>query len=147
MMRAEFLAIAVALSGLAGASPAAAKPAARDPVLGAWAFETAPYKGGCKMRGEMSIRAGAAANRYLCSFVATETSPSFKVRADQSCTAVKDGAKLTVTAKIEKLSPADVPYAPDDWALTIVDSSKMIGELRSADIAPVTFYRGVGAIS
>jgi len=142
-----FVPAALALAALASASPAVAKPRGGDPVLGSWTFETATYKGSCKMRGEMTLRADAAPGRYQCSFVATETCTGLKVRADQSCTALKSGQKLSVKATIVKITPPDVPYAPDDWELTIVDSSKMIGELRSADIAPVTFYRGVGAIS
>lgn len=144
-MRSVILGVALALAGVGAA--AAKPPRAVDPVLGGWVFETATYKGTCKMKGEMSIRPTTQPNRYTCSFVATETCQDLKVRADQSCIAVKDGKTLTVTAKIEKLTPADIPYAPDNWSLTIVDSSKMIGELRSADIAPVTFYRGMGAIS
>lgn len=146
-MRAMILGMALALT-CAGSSVAAAKPArAVDPVLGGWVFETATYKGTCKMKGEMSIRPTTTPNRYTCSFVATETCEGLKVRADQSCTAVKDGKTLSVAATIVKLTPPDIPYAPDNWSLTIIDSSKMIGELRSADIAPVTFYRGMGAIS
>lgn len=147
-MRAWHLFVSAALGlTLAGAPIACAKPRASDPVLGSWTFETAVYKGSCRMRGEMSIRAGSAPNVYQCSFVATESCTDLKVRADQSCTATKSGQKLSVKATILKVTPPDVPYAPDDWELTIVNASKMIGELRSADIAPVTFYRGTGAIS
>ncbi|MBU6372536.1 MAG: hypothetical protein KJS97_07360 [Alphaproteobacteria bacterium] len=147
-MRAVMLGVALALAVAVGSGAAAAKPArAVDPVLGGWVFETAVYKGSCRMKGEMSIRPAPQPNRYTCSFVATETCEGLKVRADQSCTAVKEGKTLTIKATILKLTPPDILYTPDDWSLTIVDSSKMIGELRSADIAPVTFYRGMGAIS
>jgi len=144
-MRYGLVAAAAALSAFA----AAGKPAAPtiDPVAGAWQFETAVYKGSCRIRGEMAIRPTAKPNAYICSFVATETCDDLKVRADQSCTAVKAGNALTVTATVVKLSPPGISYAPDNWSLTIVDAAHMKGELRSADIAPVTFYRGLGAIS
>lgn len=140
-------AILMAATAIVVLGAAAAKPArVADPVLGAWQFETAIYSGSCKMSGAMQIRPGPKPNTYACTFVATETCEGLKVRAEQTCTAVKDGKTFTISSTIVKLTP-EVSYAPDDWALTIVDSGRMTGELRSADIAPVTFYRGLGAIS
>jgi hypothetical protein len=48
---------------------------------------------------------------------------------------------------IIKVEPATVSYAPDDWILTIRNGNLMIGELRSADIAPVEFKRHDAVIS
>lgn len=130
---------ALLLAGL-GHGLAEAKPQ-RDPVLGDWRFETTVYDGGCKMTGAMTITRGASPGTYACRFTATEVCPSVRTTARQTCTATRSGDALEVTSTIVALAPPDSPYVPDDWTLTIRSASRMTGELRSADIAPVEFFR------
>lgn len=133
------------MAGAAAASPQKPKPRP-DPVVGVWEFKTEPYGGGCVMSGRMTIRPAVGGAPHTCTFVAYENCPDVKVRADQTCTATKVGDKLSIKATIIKVEP-QVSYAPDDWELTVIDAGRMRGELRSADIAPVIFYRGEALVS
>lgn len=140
--RSEFAALALAAAILTG--PAAAQPPAS--VLGAWRFETTRYDGAdgrsCKMTGTMTIGRGARANAFVCSFVAEEDCVWGKWSATQRCTATRAGDRLDISSAIVRLSPPNISYAPDNWALTIRSSNLMVGELHSADVATVEFTRG-----
>jgi hypothetical protein len=146
-------AAAVAALALAGAATAQSGKPSRikpDRLLGDWSFRTDPYDGGggdCVMTGRMKIKAGERRGLYTCTFSATETcKPGRAVTAEQTCTGELVGNQLTLKATIISVSPPSA-YAPDDWELTVQSPTRMVGELRSADIAPVTFFRTVEAIS
>jgi hypothetical protein len=121
-------------------------------ITGQWRFDTKPYGdantgGPCQMSGTMTISRSAQTGAYTCRFVARERCPHGQWTAIQTCTATRQGAQLTMKSAIIKVEPATVSYAPDDWILTIRNGNLMIGELRSADIAPVEFKRHDAVIS
>ena len=145
--RSDLTALAAAVAFAAAASPATAQPQ-RDAasVLGAWRFDTTRYDGAdgrsCKMTGTMTIVRGARANAFACTFIATEDCTWGSWSAQQRCTATRTGDKLEITSTIVRLTPTNISYAPDNWALTIRSSDLMVGELHSADVATVRFTRG-----
>lgn len=149
-------AIPVAAALWFAAAVASAQPA-REPspsIVGAWAFETGVFgaggdgRGGCRISGTMSITRAPSGAGYACSFTATERCASgLVIRADQSCTATRDGATVTITSKVDRVSPANISYAPDHWKLIVRGADLMTGELRSADTATATFRRGPAIIS
>lgn len=138
------------------AAVASAQPA-REPspsIVGAWAFETGVFgatpdgRGGCRINGTMSIARAPTGAGYTCSFTATERCTSgLVILADQSCTATRDGASVTITSKVDRVAPASISYAPDHWKLTVRNADLMTGELRSADTATATFRRAPTVIS
>jgi hypothetical protein len=139
------LASVLAFTGAALAQPSAPS------ILGQWKFETAAYNvlsdgQSCRMTGDMVIER-APNGAYKCRFTARERCPHGEWAAEQTCTGVRRGDQLELTATIVKLTPANVSYAPDNWLLTIKSGSRMIGELRSADIAAVEFRRGTALVS
>jgi hypothetical protein len=141
------IAAGLALAATAGAGFAQPKAGAPAPVVtGAWSFQTAPYDGDrdgrtCSMRGSMTIAQGRD-GALTCAFTAIETCPGGTWTAEQTCTAVRAGAKLEITSTIRRVTPNTVNYAPDNWSLTVRSSDLMVGELHSADIANVQFRRG-----
>lgn len=132
------LAIAVAAAGLAAG--AAAKPAVIDPVIGAWAFKTAPYGPECVLVGEMQIRAGAAPGVYACRFEARETCRPWKARATQACTATRTAAGgLSISSTV--VASEGASYKADDFALDVLGRDEMRGAMSSVYRAPVMFSR------
>jgi hypothetical protein len=118
-----------------------------DPILGAWRFETETYSPGCKITGDMTIRPTKEKDRFTCTFVARERcGREVDIVAEQTCAITRSGKELSISSTIVKVAPA-VGYAPDDWELTFINASKMTGELRSAAVAPVTFFRAQTPIS
>lgn len=113
----------------------------RDPLLGAWEFQTEPYSGGCTMRGLVTITPGAGAGALSCTMVAHETCPDIKVRAQQTCRVEQRGDVVRITSEIVSVSP-DVSYAPDNFELQVVQPGvRMRGMLQSASTAPAEFVR------
>ena len=139
----------LAVTGLALAQP----PRNEAPsVVGAWRFETARFGvaadgAGCRMTGTMTIVRGARPDTFACTFTATETCSRGAWTAEQRCTATRVGEKLEIVSEILRVTPANSGYAPDNWSLTIRSADLMVGELRSADIAPVQFRRGPAFVS
>jgi hypothetical protein len=123
----------------------------RPAITGEWRFDTAPYNvnpdgSACRMSGLMTIKRNAN-GAYSGRFTARETCPHGSWTAEQTCIGVRKGDKLELTATIIKLTPANVSYAPDNWSLTIKNGSRMVGQLRSADVADVEFRRSEAVVS
>jgi hypothetical protein len=144
-----------ALSALAAvlliAAPVAAQSddgAAAD-ILGAWTFQTARYDSlRCQMTGELVLTATSEPDVYGGELIAYETCDGDQIyEARQSATVVRDGARLTITSTLLKVLPRPDFYAPDNFELNIVNGALMVGELRSADIAPATFRRRESLVS
>lgn len=118
-----------------------------DPLLGAWRFETETYAPGCRITGNMIISPTKEKDRFTCRFVAREKCGNeIDITAEQTCAITRSGKSIDMIATVIKVTP-QVSYAPDNWKLTFVNASKMTGELRSAAVAPVTFFRTQTPIS
>lgn len=128
------------------AAPVALAAGPKHSVTGAWSFKTQPYDGGCVMTGQMIVDQKRKGDAYACQIKAYETCPDISINAEQTCTLTEKNGKVLIKSTIVKVEPA-LGYTPDDFELTLESSSRMIGELRSADIAPVMFYRGDAPIS
>ncbi len=148
------LALACAL-----AFPAAAQLKKSPSPEGAWQFATDDFRGGCRLAGDITLTE-TKANAFSCSFEAKWTcdaGPLRSVRTRQSCSATQAGAKILVTAKLEKIVSADPSdamtwlksaYAPDNFDITINrKGDEMTGLFKSYDIAPVKFRRKSELIS
>lgn len=140
-MRALLIPLALAA---AVAVTAAGKP---SPVVGAWSFKTQPYDGGCVMVGDLSVSPSPKNGAYSCKLVAHETCQGMKITAHQICTLTEKSGKVAIKSTIALLSDPSMSYAPDNFELKLENAARMTGELRSADIAPVLFYRGEVPVS
>ena len=138
------LVLSLGLGGALLAAGAAPHPGASGGVRGAWQFQTAPYDGGCVMTGDLIVR-GDAKSGYICRLVAHEACPEITVTAQQTCRLTEERGAVTIKSRLERVTVPN--YAPDNFALRMESAARMTGQLRSADIAPVTFFRGPGAIS
>lgn len=128
------------------AAPAALAAGPKHSVTGAWSFKTEPYDGGCVMTGQLIVDRIRKGDAYACKLTAHETCPDVSISATQTCTLTEKNGNVRISSRIVKVEPA-LGYTPDDFELTLESSARMIGELRSADIAPVMFYRGDTPIS
>lgn len=141
--------VLVFAAALAAALPATAqKPAAGAKsanITGAWNFQTQTYSNGCRMSGVMSVRPSPG-GKHACTFQTEEKCNDITVRAKESCEAVRDGGKLTITSKVGAVDPK-VGYDPDDFELTIQNGARMTGMMRSFNSAPVEFFRGDAPVS
>ena len=138
-------ALFAALAALIAAAGAAPRPDPAAAVLGAWRFQTEPYASGCVMTGDLVVMRDANRKGFTCRLVAHEACPEIKITAQQVCTLAHAHGAITITSTIEHVTSPN--YAPDNFALKLESASRMSGELRSADIAPVVFWRGPGATS
>jgi hypothetical protein len=141
------------------ALPAAAQLKKSPSPEGEWRFATTAFRGGCTLSGDITLDE-TAANAFSCSFEANWTCTSGvlrSVKTQQSCTATQAGAKVLVTAKLDRIVSADPPdamswlksaYAPDNFDVTINNrGDEMSGLFKSYDIAPVKFRRKAELIS
>jgi hypothetical protein len=141
------------------ALPAAAQLKKSPSPEGAWSFATNDFRGGCRLSGDITLTE-TKANAFSCSFEAKWTctsGPLRAVRTQQSCSATQAGAKILVTAKLDKVVSVDPPdqmvwvrtsYAPDNFDVTInTRGDEMNGLFKSYDIAPVKFRRKAELIS
>jgi hypothetical protein len=141
------------------ALPAAAQLKKSPSPEGAWSFATNDFRGGCRLSGDITLTE-TKANAFSCSFEAKwtcDTGPLRSVRTQQSCSATQAGAKILVTAKLDKIVSADpadamswlkAAYAPDNFDVTInAHGDEMNGLFKSYDIAPVKFRRKAELIS
>jgi hypothetical protein len=128
------------------AAPVALAAGPKHNVTGAWSFKTQQYDGGCVMTGQLTVERKAKGAAHVCKITAHETCPGISIKADQNCTLTERDGKVRIASTIVKVEPA-LGYTPDDFELRLESSSRMIGELRSADVAPVMFYRGDTPIS
>ena len=129
-------------------SPAGAQDlGATADITGAWAFETDVYEQICRMTGELDLRATDQPGVYEGRLLAFENCEGRDpYQASQSSLVRREGDQVKIESKLVRVLPSPEFYAPDDFVLTVIDSVLMIGELRSADIAPVTFRRRDGLI-
>ena len=119
-------------------------PSRPSDVSGAWAFETQTYGDNCQLSGSLTLR--PTGNGFACAFTARERCTDITVKAQETCTAERVGAALTIKAKVTRVAP-QVAYEPDDFTLTIKSGAQMQGELRSFHSAPVDFFRGDAPVS
>jgi hypothetical protein len=144
MERGAILAAGVAAIVALFAAPAFSQPAkpAAGPanIAGNWTFQTQTYSNGCKMYGQMVI-APNATGRHVCTFKTEEHCPDVVAKAQETCTATRAGAALTIKSQVKSVSPA-IGYDPDDFELKIENSARMTGMMRSFNSAPVEFFRG-----
>ena len=122
---------------------AAAK--APEPVDGAWNFKTASYDTGCVMTGHLMVSPSGAGKTHACKLTAYENCPGIKITTQQNCKLAETNGAIVITSTIVHSTSAN--YAPDDFSLKLESAARMTGELRSADIAPVVFYRSEDAVS
>jgi hypothetical protein len=116
-----------------------------DPIAdisGGWSFETEVYDLVCQMTGELQLAPTADPDVFMGRLIAYESCGGRQIyQAEQSSVARRDGERLTITSTLTRVLPSPEFYAPDNFELTIVNGALMVGELRSADIAPATFRR------
>ena len=138
------------VAGLALAAPAVATEAETpnaEALLGQWAFETEPYDVNCQMTGSMTLASSQVAGQFSCSLTTLEVCGPLRFQTRQICTATLAGDRLVVLSELEYVDPDPTAYAPDNFVLDTLSSFEMEGSLRSADIAPVRFYRPIDGVS
>ena len=109
-----------------------------DALHGGWAFETAPYRGGCILSGQFTLTAGAEPGRMACEFVATERCGGEDGRAittSQTCQASYNGTALSVWSTLDGLM-----NAPDGYAETRYLPDHFLVEPQSPDLMTGTWY-------
>lgn len=130
----------------------------QDPndVLGAWTFQTKPYRdGACGMTGTMRLSHDPEDGVYQCELTAVEVCSLWgRSVVVQSCEARRFGNQVSIRSRIEDMLETkfdtDEPgfsYVPDNFALTIQSAERMYGSLVSAVTAPVEFLRMPEAVS
>ena len=122
-------------------------------ISGNWLFETAEYRDGfCQMSGTMTVftKSDPESGALSCSLNAVEVCGGDRSIAEQDCkiTATEDGllVESSILNLLEK-KPWSTGYAPDNFVLDEISSTRMTGRLVSAITAPALFYRPVGGIS
>jgi hypothetical protein len=141
------VALAIGLCSLGAAAQSGDQGAAAD-IEGGWSFETAVYDITCHMTGELILKPSGTADVYLGDLVAYESCNGRQIyEARQSVIARRDGDRLEIASTLVRVLPSPENYAPDNFALTIVNGALMEGQLRSADIAPATFRRREALVS
>jgi len=123
-----------------------------SPVVGAWSFRTAPYRGDiCVMSGHMNIRPTDNSEVFSCSFTAVEECVGQdKWVVEQTCKAVSREGRLSIKSTIVNFLESKEftsSYAPDHFGLTVVSKELMTGALISAVTAPVEFHRTADNVS
>ena len=151
MTRAVSILAALALAPLALAPVAAtaqdSSPGATADITGAWSFETEVYESRCRMTGELDVRESGQPGVYRAQLVAYESCTGQEpYHAEQVSAIRREGDQVKIESRLVRVEPSPEFYLPDDFVLTIIDSALMVGELRSADIAPVTFRRRTALI-
>ncbi|MEM7767468.1 MAG: hypothetical protein AAF253_08270 [Pseudomonadota bacterium] len=148
--------VAMVVAALVLALPAAADAPDPGDVLGAWTFQTSPYRDGqCLMSGTMRLTPNPEEGVYGCELTAMEICSLWgRSLVRQSCVARRFGNQVSIRSTIEemletKLSHEDMElsYVPDNFALTIQSAQRMFGSLVSAVSAPVEFRRAEAGIS
>ena len=135
---AAFAAAAALALALGGA--ASAKPAEPDPIVAVWSFKTDVYGPDCTLVGEMLISHGETAGAYTCRFETRETCRAWKVRARQTCQAVRTASgALSISSAV--VTSEGASYKPDDFTLDVLGPFEMRGAMSSVYRAPVVFSR------
>ena len=149
MIRTAIAALALCLS--LGA-PAAADTKDPTDVLGAWSFQTKPYRNGqCLMTGTMRLTSHPDEGLYNCELTAVEVCSMWgRSVVLQECEARRFGNQVSVRSQISQMlehKAEGLIYVPDNFTLTIQDATRMWGALVSAATAPVEFRRSEDGIS
>lgn len=155
MFRNRFRLAATALFALLACAPVSAgNNEGRDTsdVLGAWTFQTRPYRNGtCLMTGTMNLSPHPEAGQYMCELTAVEVCSAWgRSVVRQSCQARRFGNQVSIRSQIEEMLEAKVEgliYMPDNFTLTIESADRMFGALVSAVTAPAEFRRANDGIS
>ncbi len=126
----------------------------KDPtdLLGSWTFHTKPYnQGQCVMTGTMHLSQHPDAGRYSCELTAVEVCTMWgRSVVLQSCQASRSGYQVSIRSQITEMLESKTEglvYVPDNFTLTVQDSTRMFGALVSAAIAPAEFRRSEQGIS
>jgi len=143
--------------------PASGEPAntaktagSQQDVLGAWRFQTKPYRGGqCVMSGTMHLSETGKSGRLNCELTAMEACSLWgRSLVRQTCEAERFGNQLSVRSKIAEvlevksgLDGFELNYVPDNFALTVQSGERMYGSLVSAVTAPAEFRRDSQGVS
>lgn len=148
------LILASLVAGAALANSGKDKDKGKDPsdVLGAWSFQTSPYRGGqCVMSGTMRLTPHPDEGRYACELTAVEMCSMWgRSVVRQSCEARRFGDQVSIRSTIEEMLESKTEgllYVPDNFTLTIQSHERMFGALVSAVTAPVEFRRANDGIS
>ncbi|MEQ9435075.1 hypothetical protein [Hyphomonas sp.] len=155
MFRTRFRLVATALFALLACAPVSAgnnKDTDKSDVLGAWTFQTRPYRSGtCLMTGTMNLSPHPEAGQYNCELTAVEVCSTWgRSIVRQSCQARRFGDQVSIRSQIEEMLEAKVEgliYMPDNFTLTIESADRMFGALVSAVTAPAEFRRANDGIS
>ena len=146
--------LATVIAGVLSLSLMSATADTKDPsdVLGAWSFQTKPYRDGrCIMTGTMRLSSHPEEGLYECELTAVEVCSMWgRSVVLQECKARRFGNQVSVRSQITQLLEQKVEgliYVPDNFSLTIQDHSRMWGALVSAATAPVEFRRSEDGIS
>ena len=118
-------------------------PGATADITGRWSFLSDPTYPGCSLSGEVFISSTPDENRFTCTVVANDVCPGvWSYRAEETCVAERDGDQLTIASRVLQVKPSTGNYLPDDFAVTIISGSRMTGDLVSALVTDVEFFRG-----
>ncbi|MEO0982846.1 MAG: hypothetical protein AAFX03_09375 [Pseudomonadota bacterium] len=148
--------IAAMITGLAAlAGPSFASEADTTPtdILGAWTFQTQPYRDGvCRMSGMMHLKPDPSeAGVYACELTAVEECSDIgRSVVVQSCVARRFNSQVSIRSNIEEMLEKKMEglvYVPDNFALTVQSANRMFGSLVSAVTAPVEFRRNLDGVS
>ncbi|MEL7107992.1 MAG: hypothetical protein AAFV59_10925 [Pseudomonadota bacterium] len=146
--------LATVIAGVLSLSLMSATADTKDPsdVLGAWSFQTKPYRDGqCIMTGTMRLSSHPEEGLYECELTAVEVCSMWgRSVVLQECKARRFGNQVSVRSQITEMLEQKVEgliYVPDNFSLTIQDHSRMWGALVSAATAPVEFRRSEDGIS
>ncbi len=141
-----------AMPALAQAKDTKSKEGVKADILGAWSFQTKPYRQGeCVMTGTMRLSPHKTKGLYACELTAIEMC-SFWGRSvvRQSCQARRMGDQVSIRSEITEMvetKTEGLTYWPDNFSLTVQSSSRMYGALISAATAPAEFRRTKDGIS
>jgi len=155
MQKALTLAVLVSCGAFTAPAHADADP---NDILGAWSFQTQPYRDGqCVMTGTMFLTddADGVDGKYDCELTALEMCSLWgQSVVRQTCEVRRFGNQVSVRSEIAEvlerkgeLEGFSFNYVPDNFALTVKSASRMYGALVSAVSAPVEFRRRTEGIS
>jgi hypothetical protein len=155
MFRTRFRLAATAILAVLACAPVSAgnsKDVDKTDVLGAWTFQTRPYRNGtCLMTGTMNLSPHPEPGQYTCELTAVEVCSAWgRSVVRQSCQARRFGDQVSIRSQIEEMLETkieDMIYMPDNFTLTIESADRMFGALVSAVTAPAEFRRANDGIS
>lgn len=109
-------------------SPAAAQT---NDFAGEWVIDARQEQIRCTLTGRAVLTAQTS-SRWRVALTTHEVCESgAEWRSEQTCLAVRDGARMTVDCAVLSATPSN--YEPDDFALTIREDGTMAGALNSLE--------------